>query len=116
MQPPDGAAVPTGAMPTGALPDGAMPAGVMPGGGQGGPGGGARGGNILAERFKANADFNAQYEQALTELRAQLYASGDAQQILDSWTAVLSTQAGDLVSEDTITSEAAAIAKYFTAS
>ena len=85
----------------------------MPGG-QGGPGG--RGGNILAERFKANTDFNALYEQAVTDLRTELYASGDAQQILDSWTAVLSAQASDLVSQDTITSEAASIAKYFTAS
>jgi spore coat protein CotH len=94
------------------MPNGAMPAGGMPGG----QGGGARGGNILAERFKANADFNALYEKAVTDLRTQLYASGDAQQILDTWTAVLSAQASDLVSQDTITSEAASIAKYFTAS
>jgi spore coat protein CotH len=117
MQPPDGAAIPSGAMPTGAMPSGVVPGDGMPAGAiPGGQGGGARGGNILAERFKANADFNALYEQALTDLRTQLYASGDAQQILDSWTAVLSAQAGDLVSQDTITSEAAAVAKYFTAS
>jgi spore coat protein CotH len=105
--------MPTGALPGGDLPAGAMPGGAMPGG-QGGAGG--RGGNILAERFKANADFNALYEQAVSDLRTALYASGDAQQILDSWTAVLSAQASDLVSQDTITSEAASIATYFTAS
>ena len=109
---PDGATLPTGAMPTGAMPAGAMPAGAMPGG----QGGGARGGNILAERFKTNTEFNALYEQAATDLRAELYASGEAQQILDSWTAVLSAQASDLVSQDTITSEADSITKYFTAS
>ena len=106
-----------GARPTGAMPDGAtgpMPdaaAGAMPGG----PGGG-RGGNILAERFKANSDFNAMYEQALTDLRAELYASGEAQSILDTWTTVLTEQAGDLVGADTVTAEAKTIAEHFTAS
>jgi spore coat protein CotH len=99
-----------GVRPTGAMPGGA--AGAMPGG----AGGGGRGGNILAERFKANADFNALYEQALTDLRAELYASGEAQTILDTWTSVLTEQAGDLVSADTVTAEAKTIADHFTAS
>ncbi len=76
----------------------------------------AGGGNILAERFKANSDFNAMYEQALTDLRAELYASGEAQSILDTWTSVLTEQAGDLVSADTVTAEAKTIADHFTAS
>jgi spore coat protein CotH len=100
-----------GARPTGAMPDGAA-GGAMPGG----AGGGGRGGNILAERFKANADFNALYEKALTDLRAELYASGEAQTILDTWTSVLTEQAGDLVSADTVAAEAKAIADQFTAS
>ena len=68
-------------------------------------------GNVLAERFRANADFAALVEQALADLQASLYDSGTAAQILDEWTAVLKEQATDLVPADTIDTEAAHISK-----
>lgn len=82
----------------------------------GGGGGGARGGNILAERFQADTEFAAKYTAALSRLTADLYTSGTAQTVLDSWTGVLTSQAGDLVTTATVDSEAAKIAAYFTAS
>jgi len=110
---PDGA-LPGGAMPSGPAPDGAAPADGAAPGGAGGLGR-SMGGNILAERFKANTEFSALYQQSLTDLRAELYASGAAQAILDTWTSVLTSQAGDLVSEETVSAEAATIAEHFTA-
>ncbi|RIJ70050.1 hypothetical protein D1871_20200 [Nakamurella silvestris] len=88
---------------------------------QGRPAGGGMGGkmggdNILVTRFKANADFEKLYETALTDLRAQLYTSGTAQQILDTWTSVITSQATDLVPAATITAESEAIAQQFTTS
>ncbi|MFZ5909374.1 MAG: CotH kinase family protein [Chloroflexota bacterium] len=48
-----------------------------PGGNRGGPGGRMGGGqNILQERFLANANFKALYEQKVKEIYAQVYASG----------------------------------------
>lgn len=94
--------------------DGPAPAGGMGGTGMGGVG--MRGGNVLSERFLANADFSALYDAALSRLTADLYTSGTAQRLLDRWTDVLTSQAGDLVSTATIDSDAAAIAGYFTAS
>ena len=91
--------------------DGQPPAGA----GQGGMGGG-RGGNVLAEKFTANADFEALVTAAKADLTTDLYTSGAAQQILDRWKAVLLAQATDLVSAETIGSEADAVAEYFTAS
>ncbi|WP_111766869.1 CotH kinase family protein [Nakamurella deserti] len=80
-------------------------------GGMGGP----RGGNVLSERFFADTAFAALYDAAVTQLTAD-YADGTAQSILDSWTAVLTGQAGDLVATETVDSEAATIAEFFTAS
>jgi len=71
------------------------------------------GGNVLSERFLANADFAALVETAKEQLQANLYDSGTAQGILDTWTALLTDQASDLVDANTITSEAARIAEYF---
>ncbi len=81
-----------------------------------GMGGGARGGNILSERFLANTEFTALYDAEVTRLTADLYASGTAQTILDSWTDVLTSQAGDLVPTDTVDAEAAQISTFFAAS
>ena len=69
----------------------------------GGPGGGARGGNVLSEKFMANDQFAALVTQAKADLKAELYDSGAAQQILDTWSATLTAQATDLVSAETIT-------------
>ena len=91
--------------------NGAAGAGPNAGGNAGG-----RGGNILAQRFKANTDLNASYLAELAALKTKLYGSGTAQQILDTWTGVLTAQAADLVPTATVASEASKIAAYFTAS
>ena len=109
---PDGAVPPTG----GQAPTGAQgQAGTQSQAGRGGPGGaGAKGGNVLSEKFMANQQFAALVAQAKTDLKAELYDSGTAQQILDTWSATLTAQATDLVSAETITAEADKIAAYFT--
>ncbi|PXA67296.1 hypothetical protein CTB96_11130 [Cryobacterium arcticum] len=102
--PPDGATAPDGEAPDGAAPDGAAP--------DGGPGGGD---NILATRFLADSTFSALVDTATTTLTASLYDSGDAQDVLDRWTALLTDQASDLVPEDTLQEESDTIAAYLTA-
>ena len=89
---------------TGELPDG-MPEG-MP---EGMPGGFGRS-NVLVERFHANEAFEALYQQKLTDLRADLFDSGRAQEILDAQTEVLVDQATDLVDEATVRAESDAVA------
>jgi hypothetical protein len=44
-----------------------------------------------------------------------LYASGEAEQILESWTDTLVAHATDLVAEDVIRQEAESIGQQFTA-
>jgi spore coat protein CotH len=90
--------------------DGEMP--QFPGGG--GPGG-FGGTNPLVERFHANSDFEALYQEKLTELRADLYGDGVAAEVLDDRVATLIEHATDLVDEATITEEAEAIGDQFTA-
>jgi spore coat protein CotH len=91
-------------------------AGDVPGEAQG-PQGGAHGpqgkSNILAQRFHANAEFEALYQERLTELKTQLYASEAAADVLDKWVTLLKTQASDLVDATTIDTEAAKISAYF---
>ena len=70
--------------------------------------------NILVTRFHKNAEFEALYQQKLTDLRAKLYASGDAQKVLDTWVQLLKTQAPDLLTAATINQDAAKISAYFT--
>jgi spore coat protein CotH len=81
----------------------------------GGPGGGMQRSNILRDRFLADDSFAVMYEQALVDLRAELYAGGTATAILDEWVAVLTNDAADLVDAATVEREASAIAEYFTA-
>ncbi|MCJ7779815.1 MAG: hypothetical protein MUQ27_03225, partial [Acidimicrobiia bacterium] len=80
-----------------------------------GPGGGLSGGgvqsNVLVDRFLANPEFAALYDQALADLAAALYESGSASDVLATWVSVLA--ASDLVDANTIAVEAAAIAAYF---
>ena len=110
--------MPPGDMPQGGMPPGggALPSGVeLPAGGMpAGPGGGGPGGksNALATRFQANDDFAALYEAKLASLKAELYTSGLAADVLDTWTNIVSSIG--LVEESTVTSESAAIAEYFT--
>jgi spore coat protein CotH len=91
MQPPDGA---TGERPTG-----------------GGPGAGRS--NPLVQRFNANAEFAARYDAALTDLRASLYASGAAAEILARRAAVLRSDATDVVAVEVVDGEASSISDYF---
>jgi spore coat protein CotH len=84
--------------------------------GGGGGGGGFPGrSNPLVQRFHANADFEALYQQQRIELRASLYESGVADEILDTWVAMLTAQATDLVDTATIATEADVIRQQFTA-
>jgi spore coat protein CotH len=107
-QPPEGMELPEGVEPPA---DGQPPEGFDPG---------AMGGfgrsNVLVQRFHANADFEALYQDQLAELEEALYESGAADEILDRWVDVLTEGATDLVAEDTITDEADAISARFTAS
>jgi spore coat protein CotH len=78
--------------------------------GDGGPGmGGIAGSNVLVERFLAVAEYADLYEEQLTSLRADLFDSGYAAEVLADWVAVLESGASDLVSTDVIASEAAAL-------
>ncbi|HVR78066.1 MAG TPA: CotH kinase family protein, partial [Acidimicrobiia bacterium] len=107
--------------------------GGVPGGGRGFPGGGegdglggqdedglgelgrggsGPGGNVLVERFLANDEWNALYEQKLADLTEQLIDSGTAQQVLQGWVDLLSSEATDLVSESTVEQEADQIAGH----
>jgi len=93
-----------------------VPRGMPTGDGSGrGLGGAGMGGNVLSEKFMANEQFAALVTQATTALRAELYSSGTAQQILDTWTATLLAQATDVVPAETIDSESSSLAAYFTA-
>ncbi len=107
---PGGAA--PGQAPGGAPPDRAAPGGIAPDQDAAGvPGGGRVQPNVLVDRFLANPEFAALYDEALADLDAALYESGDASEVLATWVAVLSTS--DLVDADTIAVEAAAISRYF---
>ena len=68
--------------------------------------------NPLVERFLADEEFNVLYETRLAELTDELIASGNADAILADWVDLLQTRAGDLVSADTVESEAADIRDF----
>ncbi len=100
------------------VPEGGVSEGEFPGGapeGMGGPGdlGGGQGGmsrgNVLAERFRANDEFAQMFDAAASRLQAELIDSGRAAQILEQWEHTLTDGAGDLVSADTVHSEASQI-------
>lgn len=86
--------------------------GAPQGRGQGGPGGMNKS-NVLKERFLEVTEFKEAYEQAATDLKATLFGSGRAQEILDSWTTLLIEQASDLVATDVVSSDATKISTYF---
>jgi spore coat protein CotH len=96
------------------------PNGGPPGGGPDGPpaNGLAAGGpgdqsNVLKDRFLANTDFAALYDQALQDLTASLYESGVAADMLATWVEVI--EASGLVDQTTIAVEAEAVGAYFAA-
>jgi spore coat protein CotH len=115
---PEGFEPPTdGELPEGFEPptDGELPEGFEPPtDGQMPQGGGAFGrSNVLVERFREVAEFETLYQTKLAELRAELLDSGAAQEILDTWTSMLSEQATALVDQSVIDEEAAAISSQF---
>ena len=115
MQAPDGTDLPGGMQrPDGMeLPDGMeMPEGMAMPGGAGGPG---TMDNPLSSRFLADEGFKALYAEKVAALTADLFDSGAAQQILDKWSQLLTSQAADLIPAETVQSEAENIAAFFTA-
>lgn len=125
---PEGMTPPAGGFGDGQTPPEAMtlpegmtaPEGGFPGGGQGAgeAGGGQAGGGMMARSnplvtaFKANAEWTALYDTALTDLKASLLTGGALTKSVDAWSATLTAGASDLVPADTITSEADAIRKF----
>ena len=75
---------------------------------------GARGSNILETRFRASDTFMEMYNKAYAELTVSLIDSGFAQDVLDQYTELLITQASDLVSPDTVESDAKVISNQLT--
>ena len=75
--------------------------------------GGRGGSNVLSERFLATAEFVELYDAAVERLQAELFDDGTAQGVLDSWTAVLTDQAADLVDASTVETDAQQVASYF---
>ncbi len=63
--------------------------------------------NVLVERFLANDSWSALIETRTAELKAELYDSGVAEQILSEWSAIVT--ASGLVDTATIETEAARI-------
>ena len=124
---PEGMTLPEGMTPGGTLPEGVvpprgappqMPGGQAPGGeapdGAAPQGGGFGGGsNILVTRFKEVPELAARYDEALAELRAELYDSGLASTILQRRADVLREQAPELVDEATIEADVARIESQF---
>lgn len=99
------------------LPDGAAPADLPSDAAAGGFGGGMGsmgGDNVLVTRFLADDTFSALVDAADQTLQTDLVDSGRAQEMLDTWVAVLTEGASDLVDTGTIQSEADAIAAYLT--
>ncbi|MBK0331591.1 CotH kinase family protein [Brachybacterium sp. MASK1Z-5] len=98
--PPTGGQMPGG----GQMPEG----GEMPdGGGKGG--GGGMGGNTLAERFMDDDTFSDLYDSTLASVKKAVFTSGDATKRVKTLSALLKSDASDLVSSDDITSDAKTI-------
>lgn len=69
--------------------------------------------NPLVQRFSANSEWADLIQTTTENLRASLYESGEAAEILNQWVSLLSQQATDLVSNDTLQTEAGTISAYF---
>jgi spore coat protein CotH len=89
----------------GERPEGMEPPEGMSGDMRGGPGGS----NVLVERFTAVEEWADLVEQAKVDLTESLYASGFADDAIDRWADLLTTQAGDLVDADAVAEEADAV-------
>ena len=75
--------------------------------------GGRSGTNVLSERFLSTPEFVELYDAAVERLQAELFDNGTAQGVLDSWTAVLTDQASELVDASSVEADALQIASYF---
>lgn len=118
--------MPPGGMPPGGMPAGGMPTGIpptgeqLPEGGMGQPQGGRAGGgpgmkaNPLVTRFTSLLDGSAKVTAAQARLKTELYTSGKAAGYLDTWAALLTAKASELVPAATVTTERDAVAAYFT--
>lgn len=108
-EPPEGMPEP----PTGERPEGMPepPTGERPERGSGGPGGRS---NVLVERFTAVKVWADLVEQAKLDLAESLYTSGRADEIVDRWAALLTSEAGHLVDADTVADEADAVREVIT--
>ncbi|WP_107773877.1 CotH kinase family protein [Nocardioides sediminis] len=96
-------------MPEGMEPPEGMSEGMEPPGGER-PDGGMRGGsNVLVERFTAVDEWAAMVDDARAALVEELYASGLADEVVDRWADLLTSDAGDLVDAATVAEEADAI-------
>lgn len=84
-------------------PDGERPDGERPEGGMRG------GSNVLVERFTAVDEWAAMVDDAHAILAEELYASGLADEVVDRWADLLTSEAGDLVDAATVAEEADAI-------
>jgi spore coat protein CotH len=84
-------------------PDGERPDGERPEGGMRG------GSNVLVERFTAVDEWAAMVDDARAILAEELYASGLADEVVDRWADLLTSEAGDLVDAATVAEEADAI-------
>lgn len=104
MARPDRATRPGDETQSGNVADGNRPGGNAPGGAPG-----ARGTNVLEARFRASEAFMKMYNQAYSELTASLIDSGFAQGVLDQYTELLVSQASELVSPQTVESDAKVI-------
>ena len=62
-----------------------------------------------------DAEFAALYETATEQLTAALFDSGVADELIDTWSELLTTDAGDLVPDDTVHAEAEAIRAWLEA-
>ena len=60
----------------------------------------------------ADDDFAALYASKTAELSEALFVSGTVDEVIANWADVLINGAGDLVSEETVTAEAAALISY----
>ncbi|MGD9700927.1 MAG: CotH kinase family protein [Acidimicrobiia bacterium] len=98
-----------GAGPGGGTAPGRIPGGERPANEVGGPRVLAGRSNVLVERFLAVDAWQALYDERIDELRAELYESGIADNVLTSWTAII-TSSG-LVDDATIAAESDQIAQ-----
>ena len=78
-------------------------------GGAGGPGDQA---NVLVDRFMADADFAALYAARTAELTETLFTSGTVDEVIAKWADVLINDSADLVSEETVAADVAALISY----